>query len=79
MMTLFKHDGRLRSLAKTYNNKHHYQGRSIVENAFGLLKENWRKISHKIELHVTIVLDVFYACCILYNHTINMGQLISRT
>jgi Ca2+-dependent lipid-binding protein len=27
------------------------------------------------KLHVTIVSDVFYACCILYNHTIKRGTV----
>jgi hypothetical protein len=36
-----KDNGMQRSLAKTYYNKHHRRGKSEVENAFGLLKENW--------------------------------------
>jgi hypothetical protein len=75
MMTPFKDDGGLRSLAKTYYNKHHRRGRSVIENAFRLLKENWREISGKTELHVTIVPDVFYACCILHNLTIQRGTV----
>jgi hypothetical protein len=52
MMTPFKDDGRPRSLAESYYNKHYRRGRSVVENAFGLLKENWREISEKTELDV---------------------------
>jgi hypothetical protein len=70
MMMPFKDDGRPRSLAESYYNKRHRRGRSVIENAFGLLKENWREISRKTELDVRIVPDVVYACCILYNHTI---------
>ena len=41
IMTPFKDDGQSRSLAEIlYNNKHR-RGRSVVENAFGILKENW--------------------------------------
>jgi hypothetical protein len=70
MMTPFKDNGCPYSLAESYYNKRHRRGRSVIENAFGLLKENWREISRKTELDVRIVPDVVYACCILYNHTI---------
>jgi hypothetical protein len=66
----FKSDGQPRSLAETYFNRSHRRGRSVVENSFGLLKENWREMRKKIDLHVTIVPDVFYCCCILHNLTI---------
>jgi hypothetical protein len=71
----FKDDGHPRSLAETYYNKCHRRGKSVVENAFGLLKENWRELSRKTELLVTTVLDVVYACCILFNHTIKRGTV----
>jgi hypothetical protein len=45
----------------------------VVENAFGLLKENWRQMGKKIDLHVSFVPDVFYSCCILHNLTIRKG------
>jgi hypothetical protein len=65
-----KDDGQPCSLAETYFNKRHWRGRSIVENAFGLLKENWREMGKKSELHVTLIPDMFYCCCTLYNLTI---------
>ena len=40
-MTPFKDDGQPRSLAEILYNKKHQRGRSVVENAFGILKENW--------------------------------------
>jgi hypothetical protein len=43
MMTPFKEDGEPRSLAQTLYNRRHRRGRSVVENTFGLMKENWRK------------------------------------
>jgi hypothetical protein len=46
-MVPFKEDGQPRSLAESYYNKRHRQGRSVVENAFGLLKENWREMGKK--------------------------------
>jgi hypothetical protein len=73
IMVPFKDDGHPWSLAETYFNKRHRRGRSVVENAFGLLKENWREMGKKTELHVSIVPDVFYSCCILHNLTIRQG------
>jgi hypothetical protein len=69
----FKDDGQPRSLAETYFNKRHRRGRSVVENAFGLLKENWCEMGKKTDLHVTIVPDVFYCCYILHNLTSRQG------
>jgi hypothetical protein len=43
--------------------------------AFGLLKENWKEMGKKSELHVTIMPDVFYCCCMLYNLTIRRGMV----
>jgi hypothetical protein len=73
IMVPFKDDGQPRSLAEGYYNKRHRRGRSVVENAFGLLKENWREMGRKTDLHVTIVPDVFKCCCILHNLTIQQG------
>jgi hypothetical protein len=73
IMVPFKDDGQPRSLAETYFNKRHRRGRSVVENAFELLKENWREMGRKTDLHVSIVPDVFYCCCILHNLIIRQG------
>jgi hypothetical protein len=73
IITPFKDDGHPRSLAEAYFNKRHRRGRSVVENAFGLLKENWREMGRKTDLHISIVPDVFYCCCILHNLTIQKG------
>ena len=62
----FKDDGRPRSLVETYYNKCHRCGRNVVENAPSLLKENWSELSRRMELHMTIVLDVVYTCYILH-------------
>jgi hypothetical protein len=73
IMVPFKDNGQPRSPAQTYYNKRHRRGRSVVENAFGLLKENWREMGKKTDLHITIVPDVFYYCCVLHNLTIRRG------
>ena len=73
IMVPFKDDGQPRSLAETYFNKRHCYEKSVVENAFGLLKENWHEMRKKTNMHVSIVPNVFYSCCILYNLTIWQG------
>jgi hypothetical protein len=67
MLTPFKHDGQPLAVAEVLYNRRHRRGRSVVENAFGLLKESWRELLHKTELHITVVPDVVNACCILHN------------
>jgi hypothetical protein len=74
-MIPFKEDGQPCSLAESYYNKRHRRGRNVVENAFGLLKENWREMGRKTDLNVTIVPNVFKYCCILHNLTIQQGTV----
>jgi hypothetical protein len=75
LLTPFKEEGEPRSVAEELYNKRHRQGRSVVENAFGLMKMNWREMLGKTALHVEIVPDVLYACCILHNLTIRKGGM----
>jgi hypothetical protein len=49
-MTPFHEDGENRSVAKSLYNRRHRRGRLVVENAFGLMKENWREMLGKTEL-----------------------------
>jgi hypothetical protein len=37
--------------------------------------KNWKEMLKKIELHASLVLDVFYSYCILYNLTIKCGTV----
>jgi hypothetical protein len=50
LMTPFHEDGENRSVAKSLYNRRHRRGRLVVENAFGLMKENWREMLGKTEL-----------------------------
>jgi hypothetical protein len=68
-LTPFKEEGEPRSVVEELYNKRHRRGRSVVENAFGLMKTNWREMLGKTSLSVEIVPDVLYACCILHNLT----------
>jgi hypothetical protein len=47
----------------------------VVENAFGLMKENWREMLNKSTLDVAFVPDVVHACCILQNLTMQKDSL----
>jgi hypothetical protein len=75
LLTPFKEDGEPRSVAEELYSKWHRRRRSIVENAFGLMKTNWCEMLGKTLLHVEIVPDVVYACCILHNLTIRRGGM----
>jgi hypothetical protein len=70
ILTPLKDNGQPRALEEILYNRRHRQGRSVVENAFGLLKKSWRELLHKPELHIILVPDVVNACCILYNLTV---------
>ena len=39
----------------------------MVENAFAFLKQTYRELEYKSELHVTFLLDVVVYCAILHN------------
>jgi hypothetical protein len=75
LMTPFREDGEDRSVVESLYNRRHRRGRFVVENAFGLMKVNWREMLGKTKLQVHIVSDVFYACCILHNLTIRRGGM----
>lgn len=64
-------EGRLTILEQLYNRKHK-RGRSVVEHTFGILKQTFRELMKKSELHVTFLPDAVMACC--YLHNILLGQ-----
>jgi hypothetical protein len=66
LMVPHKNDRPLSILGRLYNRRLR-RGRSVVENAFGLLKMNWRVLLTKSNLSVNIMPDVVYACAILNN------------
>lgn len=67
MLVPYEDDGHERSVLEALFNKSHRRGRSVVENAFGLLKENWRILLNKCDLFVKIIPNVFVCCCIMHN------------
>jgi hypothetical protein len=59
--------GQHHSILKFLYNKKHKHIRFLIENAFGILKKASREILSKIELDITLVLDIFTYCCFLQN------------
>jgi len=64
LMTLHKEDGEAHSILELLYNCKHKKGRSIVENAFDILKQTFIELLKKTKLHITIVFYVFFACCL---------------
>ena len=60
-------------LESLYNRKLR-RGRVVVENAFGILKQSWRELLHKIELEVTYLPDVITACVLLHNFLLRQAS-----
>ena len=61
-----------RSVQETLFNRKLSRARSVVENAFGILKQTFRELYGTSDLHVTLLLDVVVCCSILHN--LMLGQ-----
>ncbi len=46
----------------------------MVEDAFGILKQTFRELLVKSDMHITFMLDVSLACAILYNMLFNQSH-----
>ena len=55
------------SISESLFNKKLRKGRCVVENAFGILKQSFRELLQKSDLHVTFMPDVILCCAILHN------------
>jgi hypothetical protein len=55
------------SVLETLFNKKLRKGRSVVENAFGILKQTFKELLVKSELDVVFLPDVITCCAILHN------------
>lgn len=60
------------SIAELLFNKRLRRGRCVVENAFGILKQTFKELLQKSQLHVTFMPDVILSCAILHN--VLLGQ-----
>jgi hypothetical protein len=67
LMTLHKEDGEVHSVLQLLYNHKHKKGKSIVENAFDILKQTFKELLEKTKLHIIIVFNVFFACCLFHN------------
>lgn len=56
-----------RSVQESLFNRKLSRARSVVENAFGILKQSFRELHSASDLHVTLLPDVVVCCCILHN------------
>ena len=61
------------SMADSLFNRRLRRGRVVVENAFGMLKQSFRELLTKSDLHVTFLLDVIVCCAILHNMLLNQS------
>jgi hypothetical protein len=67
LLTLFKDDDWPQTYLETLYQEHHSRGRSIVENAFGILKQTWRELLFKTDMKVEFIPDLVTCCCVLHN------------
>lgn len=59
--------GGRRSVQEQLFNRRLSRARSVVENAFGILKQTFRELHSATDLHIRILPDVVVCCCILHN------------
>lgn len=71
-LMVLHHGGRNLSVSEKLFNKKLRSGRCVVENTFGILKQCFRKLDQKSDLHLAFLPDVILCCVILYN--ILLGQ-----
>ena len=66
LITTFKDNGHLSRLERNFHFKLSHS-RVKVEHAFGLLKENFRRLIHLTQVQVENIPKVVTACCVLHN------------
>ena len=59
--------GARRSVHEQLFNRRLSRARSVVENAFRILKNTFRELHSASDLHITLLPDVVVTCCILHN------------
>lgn len=66
LMVPHKVNGQL-LVSETLFNKKLRKGRCVVENAFGILKQSFKELLDKFNLHITFISDVILCYAILHN------------
>ncbi|KAB0804448.1 hypothetical protein PPYR_01418 [Photinus pyralis] len=69
----FKDNGNLTVQQKRFNYKHS-STRICVENAFGLLKGRFRRLTHFENLDMHLIVKCIMACCVLHNLCLKEGD-----
>ncbi|KAB0790060.1 hypothetical protein PPYR_15623, partial [Photinus pyralis] len=69
----FKDNGNLTVQQKRFNYKHS-STRICVENAFGLLKGRFRRLTHFENLDMHLIVKCIMACCVLHNLCLKEGN-----
>ncbi|KAB0801953.1 hypothetical protein PPYR_04139, partial [Photinus pyralis] len=69
----FKDNGNLTADQKMFNYKHS-STRMCVENAFGLLKGRFRRLSSFENLDIQLIVQCIMACCVLHNICLKLGN-----
>jgi hypothetical protein len=65
IMTQFKEEEQ-HTILELFNRKHK-KGCFFMENVFNILKTTYREFSIKSKLNISLLCDVFMACCFLHN------------
>ena len=59
---------------QVHYNKALSQARGVVEQAYGILKGQWRNLLKPMEEHISTASTTIMACCVLHNICINVGD-----
>ena len=59
---------------QVHYNKALSQARVVVEQAYGILKGQWRNLLKPMEEHISTASTTIMACCVLHNICINVGD-----
>jgi hypothetical protein len=76
LMVLHKNVRNLSALETLFNRKLR-KGKSIVENAFGILKQTFRELLVKSELDIVFLPDMITCCAILHNVLLRQSHRFS--
>jgi hypothetical protein len=74
IMTPYKDGKHHLGLEFLYNQKHK-RGKLVVKNAFGIMKQIFKELFKKKNLHITIVPNGFNVCYLFHNKTLGKKEM----